>query len=224
MTSYYTEKLSALNLERCYEIAPPRIIQYLEAEIDYVVSKLKPSDLLLELGCGYGRIFPELLKVSPNVIGIDTAFESLQYAWKRHSTYAGIQYLQMNAGTTAIRDNSVDVVICIQNGISAFKVDPVVLFKESLRIARSGGMCIFSTYSEKIWKERLEWFKLQANEGLLGEIDWARTKDGTIVCKDGFKATTVSKEDFKRFSEEASATYEIQEIDSSSLFCILSSP
>ncbi|MFW9767836.1 MAG: class I SAM-dependent methyltransferase, partial [Candidatus Thorarchaeota archaeon] len=115
-------------------------------------------------------------------------------------------------------------VICIQNGISAFKVDPVVLFKESLRIARSGGMCIFSTYSEKIWKERLEWFKLQADEGLLGEIDWEKTRDGTIICKDGFKATTVSKEDFKRFSEEASANYEIQEIDSSSLFCILSSP
>jgi cyclopropane fatty-acyl-phospholipid synthase-like methyltransferase len=52
---YYAEKLSAKRLQRCYEIASPRVQQYLEAEIEHVIGHLKPTDTVLELGCGYGR-------------------------------------------------------------------------------------------------------------------------------------------------------------------------
>jgi hypothetical protein len=50
--AYYKERLSGDRLFRCYEIAPPRIKQYLKAEIEFVVSNLQPADLVLELGCG----------------------------------------------------------------------------------------------------------------------------------------------------------------------------
>jgi len=56
MTDYYAEKLSAERLRRCYEIASPRVKQYLEAEIDFVCDHLKGSEVVIELGCGYGRV------------------------------------------------------------------------------------------------------------------------------------------------------------------------
>ncbi|MGD2109726.1 MAG: hypothetical protein PVI86_10070, partial [Phycisphaerae bacterium] len=42
-TRYYAERLSAERLKRCYDIAPPRIQQYLDAEIRHVLGKVRPS-------------------------------------------------------------------------------------------------------------------------------------------------------------------------------------
>ncbi len=224
MNQYYTDTLSAGNLERCYEIAPPRILQYFDAEIDFVASSLEPSDRVLEMGCGYGRVLPRLQKVTSNVVGVDTSLGSLLYGRTMFLESPSIQLAQMDAGITAIQDDSFDVIVCIQNGISAFKVDPIVLVGESLRIAIRGGKCLFSTYSDKIWEERLRWFQLQAEEKLLGEIDWNKTKRGTIVCEDGFVATTFSEDDFLRIASKLEVSSEIIEVDSSSLFCIFSSP
>ncbi|TET10293.1 MAG: class I SAM-dependent methyltransferase [Candidatus Thorarchaeota archaeon] len=224
MNHYYTDTLSAANLERCYEIAPPRILQYFDAEIDFVANSLEPSDRVLELGCGYGRVLPRLLKNASNVVGVDTALGSLLYGRTMLPKPTSIQLAQMDAGNTAIQDDSFDVVVCIQNGISAFKVDPVILVRESLRITIHGGKCLFSTYSDRIWEERLQWFQLQAEEKLLGDIDWNKTIRGTIVCKDGFVATTFSEDDFLRVARELGVSCEMVEVDSSSLFCIFSAP
>ena len=56
MPGYYAEKLSADRLRLCYEIASPRIKRYLTAELDFVLDKLKSTHVVLELGCGYGRV------------------------------------------------------------------------------------------------------------------------------------------------------------------------
>src|SRR4030067_365892 len=122
MNNYYAEKLSAERLRRCYEIAPQRVKQYLEAELTFVLDRISPSNLVLELGCGYGRLIPAL--------------------------------------------------------------------------AKQGGTILFSSYSDKFWKYCLEWFKRQSEEGLVGEIDFDKTRDGVIVCKDGFTASTVGRERF----------------------------
>ena len=68
---------------------------------------------------------------------------------------------------------------------------------EAVRVTRDGGICLFSSYSDRFWDHRLEWFKIQSEKGLLGEIDWERTGNGIIVCKDGFEATTFSEDDFR---------------------------
>ncbi|MFB0514569.1 MAG: hypothetical protein ACETVQ_03225 [Candidatus Bathyarchaeia archaeon] len=41
-------------------MAPPRIKRYLNAEIRFVISNLQGKGLILELGCGYGRVMKEV--------------------------------------------------------------------------------------------------------------------------------------------------------------------
>jgi 2-polyprenyl-6-hydroxyphenyl methylase/3-demethylubiquinone-9 3-methyltransferase len=130
-----------------------------------------------------------------------------------------LQLLEMDAINLAFLDDSFDVVICIQNGISAFQVDSKRLIWQSLRVAKPGSPVLFSTYSEKFWPHRLEWFKRQAEEGLLGEIDYQETGNGVIVCKDGFKAATVSPKDFLAFAAGFNVELQLIEVDESSLFC-----
>ena len=125
----------------------------------------------------------------------------------------------MNAIQLGFPGATFDRVICIQNGISAFHVDRRELIAESIRVTRPGGTVLFSTYSAKFWKDRLEWFEGQAAEGLLGEIDHELTRDGVIVCKDGFTATTLDPDEFLSLFSVYGTPAHITEVDDSSLFC-----
>ncbi len=219
MESYYIEKLAGERLKKCYEIASPRVRQYLKAEVDFVLGSVGPADLVLDLGCGYGRVIPQLARRAGFVTGIDNSHSSLLVAKEFLRDIPNLQLLEMDAVNLAFLDNSFDVVICIQNGISAFQVDSRQLIRQSLRVAKSGSPVLFSTYSEEFWPHRLEWFKRQAEEGLLGEIDYQKTGNGVIVCKDGFKATTVSPKDFLALAAGLDVELQLIEVDESSLFC-----
>ena len=219
MNDYYREKLASNSLKKCYEIASERIKQYLDAEISYALKKIQPHDRVLELGCGYGRVLPDLANKAGFVAGIDNSFSSLLLGKEIIKNTGNCYLLAMNALELSFFNNSFDVVVCIQNGISAFHVDQKALIKESIRVTRADGLILFSSYSDKFWNHRLEWFQKQAECGLLGEIDPDKTGDGTIVCKDGFKATTVGIERFTELTSGLRVEVNFTEVDESSLFC-----
>jgi 2-polyprenyl-6-hydroxyphenyl methylase/3-demethylubiquinone-9 3-methyltransferase len=233
MGGYYNEKLAAEALRRCYEIAPPRVREYLAAEIQFVRETLDVvgATRVLELGCGYGRFLRELGAPDRWLIGIDTSRSSLELGRRlltcgeagRHDCPPTVacDFLAMDAGRLGLRDASFDAVVCIQNGISALKVPPEVLMRGALRVTRRDGVAIFSSYAERFWDERLEWFRLQAQHGLLGEIDEEATGNGEIVCKDGFRATTFAPEQFAVLLRHLRLVGDIVEVDGSSVFCII---
>ncbi len=86
-------------------------------------------------------------------------------------------------------------------------------------MTRSGGLVPFSSYSAKFWEHRLEWFEVQAAHHLIGQIDYDATRNGVIVCKDGFHATTADKTTFEELATGLGVTPRITEVDGSSLFC-----
>ncbi len=216
---YYVEKLSASRLRRCYEIAPPRVRQYLDAETAHVASRLRADDRVLELGCGYGRILDKLSRNAGCLVGIDTSHQSLALAREMLVERDRCHVVRMDAGTLAFGDGVFDVVLCLQNGLSAFKIDHRQLIGECIRVTRKGGQVLLSTYAERFWEHRLEWFRLQSEAGLLGPIDWTATRDGEIVCEDGFRATTIRATDFESLASGLGVSFRIEEVDESSLFC-----
>lgn len=215
---YYKQSLAAERLRRVYEIAPRRVRRYLNAEVEYVRSKLQPDSLVLELGCGYGRILPDIAGDARLVVGIDNSTESLRLGLEYLKGRSDCLLAGMNALALAFRENRFDLLFCIQNGISAFHVDRRSLIAEAIRVVKPGGTILFSSYSEKFWEERLNWFQLQADAGLLGEIDYEKTGIGVIVCKDGFSATTVDERGFLDLVRGLDVTAEAVEVDESSLF------
>jgi SAM-dependent methyltransferase len=219
MDDYYAQRLSAERLRQCYGIAPPRVRQYLQAEIDYVADRIRPGDVVLELGCGYGRVLEPLADKAALIVGIDTSRPSLELAQELLGHVSNCRLVRMDAAALGFRDGLFDVVACVQNGISALKVDQRTLLAEAIRVTRPGGRVFFSSYAERFWEQRLEWFRLQADHGLLGAIDWAATGHGTIVCQDGFKATTVAPAEFRSLTSGFNVRVSIDEVDESSTFC-----
>lgn len=222
MTDYYAQRLSSERLRKCYDVAPSRVRQYLEAEIRHVADGIRPSDIVLDLGCGYGRVMRDLAAYARLVVGIDTSLASLVMAREFLNGIPNYRLAGMDGAVLGFDDHVFDVVLCIQNGLSAFKRDQRTLVGECLRVARPGGKVLLSTYAERFWEDRLEWFRLQSEQGLLGEIDWERTHDGDIVCKDGFTATTITPSGLRALVDGFNVPARIEEVDSSSLFCEIS--
>jgi len=173
----------------------------------------------LELGCGYGRVLKRLLPAVDLVVGIDTSLASLRMALRFTELKPSLRLACMDAISMGFRDRSFDLTLCVQNGICAFAVDQQQLLREALRVTRSGGVVLLSSYSPQFWEQRLEWFEIQSAHHLIGEIDHRATGNGVIVCKDGFCATTADQTTFEKFASGLGVTPRITEVDDSSLFC-----
>ena len=219
MKNYYSEKLNSNKLQRSYDVASDRVKQFLEEEIVFVLEKISRNDVVLDLGCGYGRVSTKLIEKAKQVVGIDISEENIRLANDQYRFSEFIDYYVMDASDLKFPDGFFDVAICVQNGVSAFKIDPKRLISEALRVIKKTGIVLVSSYSEKFWNERLQWFQIQAAEGLIGEIDYKLTSEGTIVCKDGFRATTFSKNDFIELATNFDVDTKIYEVDYSSVFC-----
>ena len=216
---YYSESLSAERLELCYRLAPPRVTQYLSAEVHHLVSLIPKGAAVLELGCGYGRVLERIAEVSSLACGIDISLDSLRLARIRLGSTANVVIAESDASNPAFGAASFDVICCIQNGISAFHCDQRALMNTAVTLAKPNGKVLFSSYADEFWEQRLEWFRIQSTHGLVGQIDESATRDGTIVCRDGFTATTVTAQQFSELANGLGENVSVKVVDGSSVFC-----
>lgn len=223
MYNYYAQNLNSTRLFQVYQTKYPRIKRYFDEEINFVRRNLHGNEKVLELGAGYGRIIKEIAPFTASIVGIDISKDSVDLGKDYLKGYLNCSIQVMDAYNLEFGEEF-DVVLCMQNGLSAMKGQPMHLIEQCMKVLTPGGRAYFSTYSAKFWEHRLAWFHEQANKGLLGEIDLEKTHDGIIVCKDGFVAITFSEDELKKIGEESGCHYRIEEVDESSLFLILEKP
>lgn len=223
MCNYYAENLNSTKLFQVYQTKYPRIKRYFDEEINFVIRNLHGKEKVLEIGAGYGRIIKELAPFAGSVMGIDISQATVDLGKDYLKECPNCSIRVMDAHNLQFGEEF-DVVLCLQNGLSAMKGQPMHLIRQCMKVLTPGGRAYFSTYSAKFWKYRLDWFHEQADKGLLGEIDLEKTKDGIIVCKDGFVAITFSEDELKKLGEGSGYYYHIEEVDESSLFLIIEKP
>ncbi|MBU0517384.1 class I SAM-dependent methyltransferase [bacterium] len=216
---YYADKLSGERLDLCYQIAPPRVQQYLNAEIKHCLSLIGSKDRVLEIGCGYGRVLHRIAEVTKHAVGIDNSAENLRYGRYRFHLLERMAFNLMEAEDLAFEDSQFDVTLCIQNGLSAIKGNTIKIVEECLRVTKPGGRCLFSSYTDEFWPDRLEWFQMQAEEKCVGKIIQGLTGNGVIVCEDGFRATTMGRADYLEIAMTLNTDAVFTVVDGSSLFC-----
>jgi len=218
--NYYAQNLNSQKLFHVYDTGIPRIRQYLNEEINFIKKHLHGNENVLEIGAGYGRILKELSIHAKSFVGIDISEGSIEFGKQYLKDFPNV-CLEVKDAHKLDFDEMFDVVLCLQNGLSALKGNPLDLISASIKVMQKGGRAYFSTYSTNFWQHRLAWFREQIGKGLLGELDEEQTKDGVIACKDGFRAVTFTENDFVKLGEASNCRYEIQEVDESSLFLII---
>ena len=138
-------------------------MQYLDKEIDFIRKHLHGNENVLEIGAGYGRILKELSTHAKNFIGIDISEDSTAFGKKYLKELLNI-HLEVKDAYRLNLMEIFNVVLCLQNGLSALKGEPLELIKISMKALLKGGKAYFSTYSTKFWQHRLAWFREQVDK------------------------------------------------------------
>lgn len=219
--NYYTNSLNAQRLWQVYDTAIPRISEYLQRETAFVRDRLKKTDAVLEIAAGYGRIMKELAPFVGSITGIEISGGNVHFGGGYLKNIANTELLVMDAHNIDY-DSCFDAVLCLQNGLSAIRADvPEAFAAKVIRALKIGGKAYFSTYHPNFWEQRIEWFQEQASKGLIGELDMEKTKNGVIICKDGFRATTHSITDLEKIGRSTNCGWQIFEVDDSSIFLVV---
>ena len=118
--NYYAQNLNAQKLFRVYDTDLPRVRQYLNEEINFIKRNLTGAESVLEVGCGYGRILKELSPYAKRLIGIDISEDSVAFAKEFLKDNSNATVQAADAYNLAF-NSEFDMVLCLQNGLSAIK-------------------------------------------------------------------------------------------------------
>ena len=105
---------------------------------------IKPTDVVMEIGCGVGRVGKLLAPSCGTWIGGDVSGVMLEHAKQRLGPVPNVQFVELSGlGLDGIADASIDVVYCTVVFMHLFEWDRFTYVKEALRVLRPGGRCFF---------------------------------------------------------------------------------
>jgi ubiquinone/menaquinone biosynthesis C-methylase UbiE len=104
-----------------------------------------PTNMLLDAGCGYGRIAVPLAQAGYQIVGVDVSPLMLEEA-KRRAIEAGVS-IELRLGDLCqlpFEDESFDVVLCMWLTFNELlhEEDQLAALAEMSRVVRSGGWCL----------------------------------------------------------------------------------
>ena len=105
---------------------------------------IRPEDIILEIGCGIGRVGKVLAPQCARWIGTDISSGMLDCARQHLEGLVNIELVELQrVGLEPIADNSVDMVYCTVVFMHLLEWDRYRYVQEALRVLKPGGRCYF---------------------------------------------------------------------------------
>lgn len=102
------------------------------------------TDVILEIGCGVGRVGAVLAPRCKEWIGADISSNMLGHASRRLDEFENVRFVELSGdGLREIPDDSVDVVYSTVVFMHLYEWDRYTYVKEAMRVLRPGGRCYF---------------------------------------------------------------------------------
>ncbi|MEM5780059.1 MAG: class I SAM-dependent methyltransferase, partial [Lawsonibacter sp.] len=96
---------------------------------------------VLELGAGYGRIVRELAPSCASIVGMDISEESVRLGAAYLQDFPNAKMVAMDVHEMYF-SHPFDVILCLQNGLSAMRADDAVI-QRVLSCLAPGGTAYF---------------------------------------------------------------------------------
>lgn len=171
-------------IEACYAAAPARVQQALAEELNFLARAIQPPGVVLELGCGNGRVVEALAGQARAMVGIDFLEPYIRQARQQRRS-ANTALVVARAGLLPFAAGSFDYVLCVQNTLGVMGDEKQAAIAEAVRVTRPGGRIVFMVYSELSVVPRAEWYAEMHRRGMMAPIDWTRSHAELLITEDG---------------------------------------
>ena len=188
--------------------------------------KIKPSDQVLELGCGSGVLGDWIVKYCKNYVGLDLSFGMVKFFLNNTVNKKNIDLIQSTINETPLQNETFDVILV--NSVTMYFEDEQMLkqtFDEIMRLVKKNGIIFIG---ENIvpggYPWELSWFQALSSplqfvaKPYIRIRKWLSKKNSRFVGKwKGFYYEVSPKFVFKYFKEygqviqSKAATYTIKE-------------
>jgi len=118
------------------------------ARYEFLLPMIRPSDDILETGCGTGYGSRMMSDRSRSVVAIDYSVAALEYARERYSA-PNLTYLTMNCQRLEFADACFDLVVSFE--VFEHLEAPEDYLRECRRVLRPGGRLVLSTPNRSSW-------------------------------------------------------------------------
>jgi ubiquinone/menaquinone biosynthesis C-methylase UbiE len=142
---------------------PERAIQHVIGEVDEQTIQaaahdtlhwlsisvgVKPTDVILEIGCGIGRVGQVLAPRCKQWIGCDVSPNMLQHAQQRLVAFTNVQFMQLSGyDLQPIPDASIDLVYCTVVFMHLDDWDRYNYILEACRVLKPGGRIFVDNFN-----------------------------------------------------------------------------
>jgi SAM-dependent methyltransferase len=111
-------------------------------------ASVQPIDVVLEIGCGAGRVGAHLAKRCGQWIGSDVSTNMLSHASAALKEFANVSFVPLDgSGLTGVADESIDVVYCTTVFMHLDEWDRFRYVREAWRVLRPGGRLYVDSFS-----------------------------------------------------------------------------
>ena len=145
---------------------PKKITNFFNKEVSLVINQLKSckNKLILDIGCGDGRLIDALLQEGVlkynKVIGIDINSSCLKEARNKYFDKENISIVSSDAINMIFKESLFDVIICTMNTLGNFIEKKENVVKEIYRVSKKNAVCLISVYSKNALEYQKKWYSM----------------------------------------------------------------
>ena len=110
--------------------------------------KIYPNDIILEIGCGIGRVGHVLAPICKQWVGCDVSANMLKHAGERLAEFDNVKLVEISGlDLSPIDDSSIDLVYCTVVFMHLEDIDRFNYVLESYRILKPGGRIFIDNFN-----------------------------------------------------------------------------
>jgi ubiquinone/menaquinone biosynthesis C-methylase UbiE len=149
-----------INWDKIHKNLTPEIKEYLLLEEKQILAYIKSHDIILNVGCGHGRILNLLKNKCIKIIGIDVSKDCIKRCKEKFKNSKDICIFKTDINNTNFKNNYFDKIILDFNFLGNIPKSQIEKnLMEIRRILKTKGKILGSVYSKKALEQQIRLYE-----------------------------------------------------------------